>query len=82
MLASKGHYGARFRSLFGDVPVRVPRMHARPCQGLGKAKSFAALDLGKNAVALRQRGSLTIWFSDEAIEGWRAQPRTTAGGQP
>ena len=32
--------------------------------------------------ALRQRGSLTIWFSDDAIEGWRAQPRTTAGGQP
>ena len=32
--------------------------------------------------ALRQRGSLTIWFSDDALEGWRAQPRTTAGGQP
>jgi len=32
--------------------------------------------------ALRQRGSLTIWFTDEAIEGWRAEPRTTAGGQP
>ena len=31
--------------------------------------------------ALRQRGSLTIWFTDDAIEGWRAQPRTTAGGQ-
>jgi hypothetical protein len=25
---------------------------------------------------------LTIWFSDDAIEEWRAQPRTTAGGQP
>jgi hypothetical protein len=32
--------------------------------------------------SLRQRGSLTIWFTDEAIEGWRAHPRTTAGGQP
>jgi len=32
--------------------------------------------------ALHQRGSLTIWFSDDAIEGWRAQPRTIAGGQP
>jgi hypothetical protein len=32
--------------------------------------------------ALRQRGSLTIWFTDDAIEGWRAQPRRTAGGQP
>ena len=32
--------------------------------------------------ALRQRGSLTSWFTDAAIKGWRAQPRTTAGGQP
>jgi len=31
---------------------------------------------------LRQRGSLTVWFTDEAIEGWRAAPRTTPGGQP
>ena len=31
--------------------------------------------------ALRQRGSLTVWFTDEAIAGWRAQPRTTPGGQ-
>jgi hypothetical protein len=32
--------------------------------------------------ALRQRGSLTVWFSDEAIAAWRAVPRTTPGGQP
>src|SRR4051812_36108622 len=32
--------------------------------------------------SLRQRGSLTVWFSDEAIEGWRAALRTTPGGQP
>jgi len=32
--------------------------------------------------SLRQRGSLTVWFSGEAIEGWRAAPRTTRGGQP
>ena len=32
--------------------------------------------------SLRQRGSLTVWFTDEAIEGWRAAPRTTPGGQP
>jgi hypothetical protein len=32
--------------------------------------------------SLRQRGSLTVWFTDAAIEGWRAAPRTTAGGQP
>src|SRR5919202_5093657 len=31
--------------------------------------------------SLRQRGSLTVWFTAEAIAGWRAAPRTTAGGQ-
>ena len=33
-------------------------------------------------VSLRQRGSLTVWFTDEAIAAWRAEPRTTRGGQP
>jgi len=51
VLASKGHYPAKFRSLFGDVPVRVRRLHVCPCQGPGEAKSFAVLDLGKDAVA-------------------------------
>jgi hypothetical protein len=32
--------------------------------------------------ALRQHGSLAVWFTDKAIGGWRAQPRTTPGGQP
>jgi hypothetical protein len=31
--------------------------------------------------ALRQRGSLTVWFSEEAIAAWRAEPRPTRGGQ-
>ncbi len=32
--------------------------------------------------ALRQRGSLTVWFTEDAINAWRAAPRTTLGGQP
>src|SRR5437764_7267070 len=32
--------------------------------------------------ALRQRGSLTVWFTEEATAAWRAEPRTTRGGQP
>jgi hypothetical protein len=32
--------------------------------------------------ALRQRGSLTVWFTDEAVAAWRTEPRTTRGGQP
>src|SRR3954467_15380311 len=32
--------------------------------------------------ALRQRGSLTVWFTEEATAAWKAAPRTAAGGQP
>src|SRR3954470_2527328 len=32
--------------------------------------------------SLRQRGSLTVWFTEEAIAAWAAEPRTTCGGQP
>ena len=39
-------------------------------------------DWSAYAAALRQRGSLTVWFTDEAIEAWQAEPRTTPGGQP
>src|SRR4051812_13460903 len=35
--------------------------------------------------SLRRRGSLTVWFSDEAVEAveaWGAERRTSRGGQP
>ena len=35
-------------------------------------RSWPAYEAG-----LRQRGSLTVWFTDEAIEAWAAEPRTT-----
>ena len=50
-LASKGHYPVTFRSLFGDVPVRVRRLLVCPCQGPFEVKSFGVLDLGHDAVA-------------------------------
>ena len=31
---------------------------------------------------MRQRGSLTVWFTDAAIAAWGAERRTTPGGQP
>jgi hypothetical protein len=31
---------------------------------------------------LRQRGSLTVWFSEDAVQAWRAEARGTPGGQP
>ena len=50
-LASKGHYTATFRSLFGDVPIRIRRLLTCPCQGTGESKSFAAFDLEAATVA-------------------------------
>ena len=41
-----------------------------------KVTNWSAYEAG-----LRQRGSLTIWFSEEAVTAWRAAPRTTPGGQ-
>src|SRR3954454_20248907 len=32
--------------------------------------------------SLRRRGSLTVWFSDEAVKAWEAERRTSRGGQP
>ncbi len=31
---------------------------------------------------MRQRESLTVWFTEAAIAAWHAEPRTTPGGQP
>ena len=50
-LASKGHYTATFRSLFGDVPIRIRRLFTCPCQNGSEAKSFAAFDLEAATVA-------------------------------
>jgi Transposase DDE domain len=36
----------------------------------------------KYEASLRQRASLTVWFTEEAIATWAAAARTTRGGQP
>src|SRR3954462_4850916 len=33
-------------------------------------------------VAAPTRRSLTVWFTEEAVDAWAAEPRTTRGGQP
>ena len=51
VLASKGHYPVWFRSLFGDVPLRIRRLLFCPCLGGNGTKSAAVLDFGRDAVA-------------------------------
>ena len=46
-LSSKGHYPTTFRSVFGDVPVRIRRMCTCPCQAdTLEPSSFAVLAVG------------------------------------
>ena len=42
-----------------------------------RVTNWAEYDAG-----LRARGSLTVWFTPEAIAAWRAEPRPSRGGQP
>ena len=56
--------------------ANTARRHHIPKQR-HKVTNWAAYD-----AALRQRGSLTVWFTEDAIAAWRAVPRTTPGGQP
>jgi Transposase DDE domain len=56
--------------------VNQGRRHHIPRQR-HRVTNWAAYDAG-----LRARGSLTVWFSAEAIGAWRAEPRTGRGGQP
>ena len=56
--------------------ANAARCHHIPRQKR-KVTNWAAYD-----PSLRQRGSLTVWFTDEAILAWQAAPRTTRGGQP
>ena len=60
------------------MPFKVnrDRRHHIPKQR-HRITDWAAYDAG-----LRARGSLTVWFTAEAIAAWRAEPRTGRGGQP
>jgi hypothetical protein len=53
-----------------DRRHRIPKPRHR-------VTNWAEYDAG-----LRARGSLTVWFTPEAVEAWRAKPRTARGGQP
>ena len=55
------------------VPFKLnqDRRHHIPRQQ-HKVTNWAAYE-----ASLRQRGSLTVWFSEEATVVWAAEPRTT-----
>ena len=42
---------------------------------------FKVTNWGEYDAGLRRRGSLTLWVTDEVIDGWQAAPRSSRGGQ-
>jgi hypothetical protein len=47
---------------------------------IGKMK-FKVTNWAEYDAGLCQRGSLTLWITSEAVEGWAARRRKTRGGQ-
>jgi hypothetical protein len=77
-LSSRIWEGAPSLTRMPAVPFKInaSRRHHIPEQR-HRVTNWAEYD-----AALRQRGSLTVWFTDAAIAAWRAERRTTRGGQP
>jgi len=54
------------------LPFKLNQDRRRHIPKQKKVTNSAAYD-----AALRQRGSLTVWFTDEAVAAWAAEPCTT-----
>jgi len=69
--------GRLFSDLGGSVPFKAnaDRRHHIP------TRKFRVTSWRDYGASLRQRGSLTVWVTEEAIAAWTAEPRTTQGGQ-
>src|SRR5215217_7770633 len=64
------------RCVLTRAPVSSPFRVTEPGRRMSDAEPRRA------RAPLRRRGSLTVWFSDEAVEAWEAERRTSRGGQP
>jgi hypothetical protein len=63
------------------TPVVPFKHHAEQRHHIPKPR-YRVTNWREYDAALGRRGSLTVWFTEEAIAAWRAEPRTTPGGQP
>ena len=75
-MMQRGLFPVTGRGWIVPFKANAERRHHIPKQR-HRVTNSAAYD-----AALRQRGSLTVWFTKEAIAAWKADPRTTRGGQP
>jgi len=42
---------------------------------------FKVTNWAEYEAGLRRRGSLTLWITQEAMDAWNSEPRSTPGGQ-
>ncbi len=63
-------YFSNANQLQRKMPPYIPKQKFR-------VQNWKGYDAG-----LRERGSLTMWITDEAIAHWQAAPRLTPGRQP
>ena len=72
------HRAGPFQTRMPTVPFKLnqARRHHIPRQ------RYKVTNWPDSEAGLRQRGSLTVWFTDEAVAAWAAEPRTSRGGQP
>src|ERR687885_303913 len=61
-----------------DMPFKY---HAAHRHRFPRAK-YRVTNWSAYEASLRQRGGLTVWFSDDAVAAWQAAARPTPGGQP
>src|SRR3954447_5387902 len=73
-----GHYPLLMESRTPAVPFKAKAA----CRRHIPKQRHRVTNWAEYDAALRARGSLTIWFTPEATAAWRAEPRTTRGGQP
>ena len=57
------------------------KSHAEHRRHIPKAR-YRVTNWSEYDASLKRRGSLAVWITDEAIQAWRAEPRTTPGDQP
>jgi hypothetical protein len=76
--AGSGHRRPRPLTRIPTLPFKLNqnRRHHIPRQQ-HKVTNWLAYE-----ASLRRRGSLTLWFTDEAIAAWAAEPRTTRAVSP
>lgn len=69
-------------TLFRKVVIAMPRRYPKRSQLKYTKKPYRVRNWHQYETALRNRGDLTLWFSEEAIAASRAPTGEKPGGQP